>query len=75
MLVSFDFEASQNEVSGAQRLGNVTGLCGEMRVEAIRWLPQKMSDHRVAHIFRFARAFTAKPQRIAQSLCGGQAAN
>ena len=34
-----------------------------------------MSDHRVAQIFRVARAGLPKPQRIAQSLCDGKNAN
>ena len=33
-----------------------------------------MGDHRVAQIFRAARAGLPKPQRIAQSLCVHQAA-
>ena len=36
-------------------------------MEALLRSPQKMSDHRVAHIFRFARAFAPKPQHIALS--------
>ena len=51
----------------ARRQSNVTGLWREMRVEGICRSPQKMSDHRVAHIFRTARAFTPKPQHIALS--------
>ena len=51
----------------AWRQRNVTGLWGGMRVEARYRSPQKMSDHRVAHIFRAARAFAPKPQHIALS--------
>ena len=51
----------------ARRQRNVTGLWREMRAETIYRLPQKMSDHRVARIFRVARAFAPKPQHIALS--------
>ena len=44
-----------------------------MRAVAIFRAPLKMGDHRVAQIFRIARAFNPKPQRIARSLCGRQA--
>ena len=56
---------------------NVTGLWREMRVMAIYRLPQKMGDHRVAHIFRAARAFAPKSQHIALSprWVGGGAEN
>ena len=54
----------------ARRQRNVTGLWREMRVEGVCRSPQKMSDHRVAHIFRVARAFAPKPQHIAMSLGG-----
>ena len=67
-----DFEAPK-KVNQARRLGNVTGLWGEMRAVAICRPSQKMSDNRVAHIFRPARAFTPKPQRIAQSPCARHA--
>ena len=53
----------------------MTGLWGEMRVEALSRSSQKMIDHRVAHSVRVARAFTPKPQRIAQALCGRRAAD
>ena len=45
----------------------MTGLWDEMRAEAICRSSQKMSDHRVAHIFSVARAFAPKPQHIALS--------
>ena len=43
-----------------------------MRAEAICRASQKMSDHRVAHIFRVARAFTPKSQHIALSQGGAK---
>ena len=56
-----------NSNSKARRQRNVTGLWREMRAEAICRASQKMSDHRVAHIFGVARAFTPKSQHIALS--------